>query len=153
GTAVRRALLREERVARHPARRLQTKLPTGAQRTLLHAADDADMSDKRFHGIYPGRVESNIDPLNMSRIQVSVSDVGGKQILSWPRPCLPVTGQNMGMFTVPPNGAAVWVQFARGDTDYPIWLGGYYANGQAPALSRQVPPGISGVTLQTQLGN
>ena len=34
-----------------------------------------------------------------------------------------------------------------------MWLGGYYANGEAPALSRQVPPGVSGVTLQTQLGN
>jgi uncharacterized protein involved in type VI secretion and phage assembly len=111
------------------------------------------MSDKLFHGIYPGRVENNIDPLNMSRIFVSVSDVGGKQVLSWALPCLPVTGNNMGMFTVPPIGSAVWVQFARGDSDYPIWLGGYFANGQAPALSRQVPPGISGVTLQTQLGN
>jgi hypothetical protein len=111
------------------------------------------VNDKRFHGIYPGRVENNIDPLNMSRILVSVSDVGGSQVLSWAMPCLPVTGNNMGMFTVPPVGAAVWVQFARGDSDYPIWLGGYYANGQAPALSRQVPPGISGVTLQTQLGN
>ena len=107
------------------------------------------MSDKRFHGIYPGRVENNIDPLNMSRIQVSVADVGGASISSWALPCLPVTGSNMGMFTVPPNGSAVWVQFARGDTDYPVWLGGYYANGQAPALSRRVPPGISGITLQT----
>jgi uncharacterized protein involved in type VI secretion and phage assembly len=107
------------------------------------------MSDKRFHGIYPGRVENNIDPLNMSRIQVSVADVGGASILSWALPCLPVTGNNMGMFTVPPVGSAVWVQFARGDADYPVWLGGYYANGEAPALSRRVPPGISGITLQT----
>ena len=107
------------------------------------------MNDKRFHGIYPGRVENNIDPLNMSRIQVSVADVGGAAISNWALPCLPVTGNNMGMFTVPPIGSAVWVQFARGDADYPVWLGGYYANGEAPALSRRVPPGISGITLQT----
>jgi uncharacterized protein involved in type VI secretion and phage assembly len=111
------------------------------------------MSDKLFHGIYPGRVERNIDPLNMSRIEVAVSDVGGRQVLSWALPCLPVTGNNMGMFTVPPVGAGVWVQFVRGDTDYPVWLGGYYANGQAPGLSREVPPGISGITLQTLAGN
>jgi len=111
------------------------------------------MSDKRFHGIYPGRVENNIDPLNMSRIQVSVADVGGASISSWALPCLPVTGNNMGMFTVPPIGSAVWVQFARGDADYPVWLGGYYANGEAPALSRRVPPGISGITLQTTGAN
>ena len=111
------------------------------------------MSDKRYHGMYPARVENNIDPLNMSRIQVSVADVGGASISSWALPCLPVTGNNMGMFTVPPIGAAVWVQFARGNSDYPVWLGGYYANGEAPALSRNVPPGINGVTVQTQLGN
>ena len=110
------------------------------------------MSDRRFHGIYPGRVENNIDPLNMSRIQVSVADVGGSSVLSWALPCLPVTGTNMGMFTVPPVGSGVWVQFARGDSDYPVWLGGYYANGEAPSLSRNVPPGISGITLQT-VGN
>ncbi len=111
------------------------------------------MSEQRFHGIYPGKVENNIDPLNMGRIQVSVADVGGAAVLSWALPCLPVAGRNMGMFTVPPVGAGVWVQFARGDTDYPIWLGGFYANGEAPALSRNVPPGISGITLQTTGGN
>jgi uncharacterized protein involved in type VI secretion and phage assembly len=108
------------------------------------------MSDKRFHGIYPGRVENNIDPLNMARIQVSVADVGGSSISSWALPCLPVTGTDMGMFTVPPIGSAVWVQFARGDADYPVWLGGYYANGEQPALARRVPPGINGITLQTR---
>lgn len=111
------------------------------------------MSDQRFLGMYPGRVENNIDPLNMSRIQVSVADVGGNAVLSWALPCLPVTGRNMGMFTVPPVGAGVWVQFARGDADYPIWLGGYYANGEAPTLARNVPPGISGITLQTVGGH
>jgi len=111
------------------------------------------MSNKQYVGMYPGRVMNNIDPLNMSRIQVSVADVGGSQILSWALPCLPVAGNNMGMFTVPPIGSGVWVQFARGDIDYPIWLGGYFANGEAPALSRNVPPGISGITLQTQAGN
>ena len=59
----------------------------------------------------------------------------------------------MGMFTVPPMGSGVWVEFVRGDTDYPVWLGGYYTNGEAPSLSRNVPPGISGITLQTAGSN
>jgi uncharacterized protein involved in type VI secretion and phage assembly len=111
------------------------------------------MSLGPFHGIYPGKVENNVDPLNMSRILVSVSDVGGSSILSWALPCLPVNGTNMGMFTVPSIGAGVWVAFVRGDTDYPVWMGGYFANGEAPALSRQVPPGVSGITLQTSGNN
>jgi uncharacterized protein involved in type VI secretion and phage assembly len=111
------------------------------------------MSSGPFHGIYPGKVENNIDPLNMGRILTSVPDVGGSSILSWALPCLPVNGNNMGMFTVPSIGAGVWIAFVRGDTNYPVWMGGYFGNGEAPALSRQVPPGISGITLQTSGNN
>jgi uncharacterized protein involved in type VI secretion and phage assembly len=111
------------------------------------------MSRGSFNGIYPGKVESNIDPLNMARLLVSVADVGGSAVLSWALPCLPVTGNNMGMFTAPPIGSGVWVQFVRGDSDYPVWIGGYYASGEAPSLSRNVPPGISGITLQTSGSN
>jgi uncharacterized protein involved in type VI secretion and phage assembly len=68
-------------------------------------------------------------------------------------PCLPVTGRGMGMFTVPPQGAAVWVMFVRGDSDYPVWLGGYYGNGDAPSFARKVPPSIDGITLQTTSGH
>jgi uncharacterized protein involved in type VI secretion and phage assembly len=111
------------------------------------------MSDPVLHGIYPGRVENNVDPLGMARIQVSVADVTGSAPSTWALPCLPVTGRGMGMFTVPPIGAGVWVMFARGDSDYPVWLGGYYANGEAPPLSRRVPPALDGITLQTTAGN
>jgi len=111
------------------------------------------MSAPLLNGIYPGRVENNVDPLNMARIQVSVADVTGSAPSTWALPCLPVTGRGMGMFTVPPIGAGVWVMFARGDSDYPIWLGGYYANGEAPPLSRHVPPAVDGITLQTTAGN
>jgi uncharacterized protein involved in type VI secretion and phage assembly len=111
------------------------------------------MSRGPLHGIYPGKVENNIDPLNLARIQVSVADVGGSAVLSWAVPCLPVTGDGMGMFTVPPIGAGVWVAFVRGDADYPVWMGGFYGNGEAPSLSQHVPPGISGITLQTSGSN
>lgn len=110
------------------------------------------MSDQLHMGIYPGRVENNVDPLGMGRLQVSVAGVSGNAPLSWAMPCLPVAGRNMGMFTVPPNGSGVWVQFVRGEKDYPVWMGGFFATGEAPALSRNVPPGISGITLQT-VGN
>ena len=80
------------------------------------------MNARLFEGIYPGRVENNIDPLNMARIMVSVADVGGNAPLTWAMPCLPVSGRGMGMFTVPPVGSAVWVMFVRGDSDYPVWL-------------------------------
>jgi uncharacterized protein involved in type VI secretion and phage assembly len=111
------------------------------------------MSAGPFHGIYRGQVASNIDPLNQGRIQVRVADVGGSSTLNWAMPCLPVAGNNMGMFTVPPAGSGVWVAFVQGDADYPVWLGGYYGTGEAPSLSTNTPPGISSITLQTSGGN
>jgi uncharacterized protein involved in type VI secretion and phage assembly len=111
------------------------------------------MSAGPFYGKYPGTVKSNLDPSNKGRLLVSVGDVGGQSILSWALPCLPVTGRNMGMFTVPPLDAAVWVEFVRGDPNYPVWVGGFYGEGDAPALSRNVPPTVSGITLQTQGSN
>jgi uncharacterized protein involved in type VI secretion and phage assembly len=111
------------------------------------------MSANLYQGIYRGRCENDIDTEGRGRILVSVADVGGKSILSWATPCLPVSGMNMGVFSVPPKGSGVWVQFERGDTDFPVWLGGYFARGEAPALAQNVPPGVSGITMQTTFGN
>jgi uncharacterized protein involved in type VI secretion and phage assembly len=111
------------------------------------------MMEQRFQGIYPARVESNFDPKNMARIQVSIADVGGRSISTWAKPCLPVTGTNAGMYTVPPKGAAVWVQFVRGNADEPVWLGGYFSEAEAPQLQGRTTPGLDGITLQTTGNN
>jgi hypothetical protein len=111
------------------------------------------MIEQRYQGIYPARVENNVDPKNMARIQVSIADVGGQAISSWARPCLPVTGMNAGMYTVPPKGAGVWVIFVRGDANEPVWLGGFFAEGDAPQLHGRVTPGLDGITLQTTGNN
>jgi uncharacterized protein involved in type VI secretion and phage assembly len=87
------------------------------------------------------------------RLMVEVPDVSGNLLSSWAMPCLPVAGMNMGMFTVPPIGAGVWVEFERGDPDFPIWVGGFYAEADVPTMARMVPPGISGITLQTLAKN
>ena len=55
---------------------------------------------------------------------------------------------------MPPIGAGVWVEFERGDPDYPIWVGGYWGSAaETPALAKAVPPGLAGITLQTTLKN
>jgi len=69
-------------------------------------------------------------------------------------PCVPVAGNNMGMFTVPPVGSGVWVEFERGDPDYPIWVGGYWGSApQTPSMAQAVTPGVAAITLQSPLGN
>jgi hypothetical protein len=111
------------------------------------------MSSGPYFGKYRASVRVNVDPLMMGRILVEVPDVGGNAISSWALPCLPGAGSNMGMFTVPHIGAAVWVEFERGDPDRPIWVGGWYSEADVPVLARTVPPATNGITLQTQAGN
>jgi len=69
-------------------------------------------------------------------------------------PCLPMSGINTGIFTVPLIGAGVWIEFEQGDADHPIWVGGYWGSAaETPKLSLMVPPGVPGITLQTTLKN
>lgn len=87
----------------------------------------------RYFGKYRGRVEDNIDPLLMGRVQVSVPAVLGAGTLSWAMPCTPYAGNQVGLFTVPPVGANVWVEFEGGDPDYPILGGCFWGTGEVPA--------------------
>lgn len=112
------------------------------------------MSAGTFFGKYRATVVNNVDPLQIGRIQAAVPDVAGLLPSSWAMPCVPVAGPNMGIFTVPPVGAGVWIEFERGDPDYPIWVGGYWASAaETPAMAHAVPPGTAGITLQTTLQN
>jgi hypothetical protein len=87
-----------------------------------------------YYGKYRGKVENNIDPLQMGRVQVSVPVVLGDGRLSWAMPAAPYAGPGVGFFVVPPNGANVWVEFEGGDPDYPIWSGCFWGVGEVPAL-------------------
>ena len=112
------------------------------------------MSDAPLFGKYRAVVINNIDPLQIGRIQVMVPDVGAVIPTSWAMPCLPTAGINAGFFTVPIIGAGVWVEFERGDPDYPIWVGGYWGSAaEVPVMARTVAPGVCGITIQTTLKN
>jgi uncharacterized protein involved in type VI secretion and phage assembly len=87
----------------------------------------------QYFGKYRGKVESNTDPNQMGRIQVSVPAVLGQGQQSWALPCTPYAGPGVGWFAIPPVGANVWVEFEGGDTDYPIWSGGFWGSGDCPA--------------------
>lgn len=118
----------------------------------------------QFLGKYRGKVEQNQDPLQLGRVQVSVPAVLGSGRLSWAMPCAPYAGPGVGMFTVPPTGANVWVEFEGGDPDYPIWSGCFWATGEMPlplavpqvkvlktdgiVLTLSDAPGVGGFTLE-----
>jgi uncharacterized protein involved in type VI secretion and phage assembly len=112
------------------------------------------MTTAPLYGKYRGTVVNNVDPLQIGRIQAMVPDVAGFIPSTWAMPCMPVTGINTGVFTVPIVGAGVWIEFERGNPDYPIWVGGYWGTAaEVPVLAHAVPPGVAGVTLQTPLKN
>jgi hypothetical protein len=118
----------------------------------------------QYFGKYRGKVENNIDPMMLGKIQVSVPAVLGDGSLSWAMPCVPYAGSGVGFFMIPPVGANVWVEFEGGDIDYPIWSGCFWGVGEVPAtpavpqmkiikldtitLTLSELPGIGGVTLE-----
>jgi len=124
------------------------------------ATEESDVSEhvdpaesQKFYGKYRGVVVNNIDPMQIGRLQVLVPDYSIIPI-SWAMPCLPVGGIQMGIFTVPPPGAGVWIEFEQGDPDYPIWVGCFWGSAaEVPAMARLVPPGVPGITMQTVLQN
>ncbi len=87
----------------------------------------------QFFGKYRGKVENNVDPQQQGRLQVSAPAVLGEGTLSWAMPSVPFAGPGVGLFTLPPSGANVWVEFEGGDPDYPIWSGCFWGLGEAPA--------------------
>ncbi|MFC1457165.1 phage baseplate assembly protein V [Microvirga arabica] len=108
----------------------------------------------KFYGKYRGTVVNNIDPMMTARIQAIVPDVSNVMLTSWAMPCLPVAGVQTGMYTVPLIGSGVWIEFEKGDPDYPIWTGCFYGSAaEVPALALTVPPVITGITFQTPLQN
>jgi hypothetical protein len=119
-----------------------------------------------YYGKYRGKVENNLDPLMLGRIQVSAPAVLGDTTLAWAMPCVPYAGSGVGLFLIPPNGANVWVEFEAGDLDRPIWTGCFWGIGEVPAVPA-VPqvkvlktdgvtlemsdlPGIGGLTIEVR---
>jgi Type VI secretion system/phage-baseplate injector OB domain len=86
-----------------------------------------------FFGKYRGTVENNVDPLQQGRVQVSVPAVLGDGWRRWAMPCAPYAGPQVGLFTLPPVGANVWVEFEAGDPNHPIWTGCFWRKGEVPA--------------------
>jgi uncharacterized protein involved in type VI secretion and phage assembly len=110
--------------------------------------------NRKFYGKYRGMVLNNIDPMQMGRLQVQVTDVAGLIPVTWAMPCVPVAGIQNGMVALPMIGSGVWVEFEQGDPRHPIWVGCFWGSAaELPALARATPPGLQAITLQTPLQN
>lgn len=111
-------------------------------------------SGERFFGIYRATVVQNIDPMQLGRIMVTVTDAGGPTPSSWAMPCVPLAGKQMGTFMVPQIGSGVWIQFEAGDPDRPVWTGGWWGiAAEVPALALAGVPADPNIVFQTTLQN
>jgi hypothetical protein len=111
------------------------------------------MSEQKFFGKYRGTVINNVDPLMEGRLMVEVPDVLSLSPSSWALPCVPLagpTGPPMGVYLVPPPGAGVWIEFEKGDPDYPIWVGCRWGSAAGvPTLALAGLPVSPNIVLQT----
>jgi hypothetical protein len=89
------------------------------------------MADK-FYGKYRGLVSDTADPLDRGRIKAQVPEVLGDVDTGWALPAAPYSGPDQGLFTIPPVGAGVWVEFEAGDVSRPIWSGAWWGDGDVP---------------------
>lgn len=86
---------------------------------------------KGVFGKYRGKVTGTKDPLNLGRIQVEVAAPFERVRTSWATPCVPYAGKDIGLFSVPPVGSNVWVEFEEGDTEKTvIWSGCFWGRGR-----------------------
>jgi uncharacterized protein involved in type VI secretion and phage assembly len=96
--------------------------------------------EARYFGIYDGLVVDNLDPKNRGRVKVKIPGLC-EPSTNW---ALPAGGSHSsgeagrGGFDPPKIGAAVYVQFLRGDVDAPVYFGGWrgLAGGKSDAPSR-----------------
>lgn len=98
-------------------------------------SDMMDAMECRFFGKYRGVVTDNDDPTGRGRLLVKVPAVMGN-VDVWALPCAPYAGNNMGLYTMPKRGTGVWVEFEAGDPCYPIWVGCFWGDGEAPKTER-----------------
>ena len=106
--------------------------------------DILDRIRNRFFGKYRGAVtEVDADTL---RIKAKVPAVLGAQATGWCMPCLPYAGDGVGLAFLPEVGSGVWIEFEGGDVSYPLWVGCYWRNDEAPA---DVTPTVKAIVVMS----
>lgn len=111
-------------------------------------------SSPLYFGKYRATVINNLDPQMSGRIQVQLGDRYGLFISTWVNPAFPAAGKGYGMVALPQVGSSVWIEFEGGDTDCPIWSGGFWPDpgGFPPLALAGATPLMPNIHLQTTSG-
>ena len=113
------------------------------------------MESRKYFGKYRGTVTQNIDPEQRGRLQVEIPDVLNLVPSTWAEACVPLSGTvglPMGVYVVPPVGAAVWVEFEHGDPNLPVWVGCRFpSSSDVPSSASEGIPGDANIIIQSML--
>jgi hypothetical protein len=93
-------------------------------------------SSSDLKGIYRARVENNMDPLKIGRVQIRVPMIHGfpssgisSKNLPWAYPSMLSAGYGYGTFIVPEVGEYVFVIFEDSDSEKPVYIGSSFGSG------------------------
>jgi uncharacterized protein involved in type VI secretion and phage assembly len=84
-------------------------------------------AQEKIWGKYRGTVQDRDDPEQLGRLRLRVPSLLGDAVTGWAWPVAPYAGAGHGFFFVPQVGDLVWVEFAEGELDQPLWTGGSWA--------------------------
>lgn len=107
---------------------------------------------KRYYSFYRAKVYDNKDPEYKGRLRVIVPQIYGKTSPNdWANPVGAVAGKKSGIFWVPSIGDPIYVAFENGDPSFPLWLYGWWLDGQQPEDGKRENP--NNYILQTPAGS
>ena len=86
----------------------------------------------KHYGKYRGTVSDNQDPRKQGRVKARVPEILGDVDSGWALPCAPYAGEKTGVYSVPPVGAGIWLEFEAGDVSRPIWVGCWWTSDKLP---------------------
>lgn len=91
---------------------------------------------QRFFGKYRGKVTNSEDPEQRGRIRVNVPAVPNAAA-NWALPSVPLAGDKIGLWMIPPVGTNVWVEFEAGNPAAPIWTGCFWEQNESSPFKEQ----------------
>lgn len=87
----------------------------------------------RYYSCYRAYVVDIDDPEGLARLKVVVPEINGEApITNWALPFNTYAGKGYGSYNLPQVGDIVWVQFEKGNAEYPLWSYSYFGRKEMP---------------------
>ena len=113
-----------------------------------------DLLRQKQWGKYRGIVVDRNDPEQLGRLKVRVPSLSPMRSPAGRFPVPPYAGADLGTFFIPQVNDLVWIEFAEGELEHPLWTGCAWAkpdgNTEIPEGSATVVSGPAGD--QNQIG-